>query len=159
MRAFISWTLSYPELRMSSFWRGAFKAQYRILAWIDPLIRAIWRRFGIGNILELRVTRRDGKGERRRLLGLLHAGDGLYLGHPNGDVGWTRDLQAAGRGVLRYPNGVEWAFSATRLVPGEERERAISATGQHPFPGNLMYRLGRSHIRAVGVYFRLEPAA
>jgi hypothetical protein len=144
---------------MSSFWRHAFNVQYRLLAWLDPVIRAIWLRYGIGNILELRVARRDGKEERHRLLGLLHAGDGLYLGHPNGDAGWTRDLQAAGQGVLRYPNGAEWAFSATRLAPGEERERAISATGQHPFPGNLMYRLGRGHIRAVGVFFRLEPAA
>lgn len=144
---------------MSSFWRHVFNVQYRLLAWFDPVIRAVWRRYGIGNVLELRVTRRTGSGERRRLVGLLRAEEGMYLGHPNGDAGWTRDLQAASVGVLRYPNGVEWAFSATRLAPGEERERAIRATGQHPFPGNLMYRLGRSHIRAVGEFFRLEPAA
>ena len=141
---------------MSSFWRRAFNAQYRLLAWFDPQIRSIWRRRGIGNILELRVVRRDGKGERTRLLGLLHAGNGLYLGHPNGDVGWTRDLAAAGGGVLRYHNGVEWHFSAARLPAGEEREQAIRATGQHPFPGNLVYRLGRGHVRKSGVFFRLE---
>jgi hypothetical protein len=144
---------------MSSFWRRAFKVQYRLLAVFDPAIRAVWRRFGIGNILELRVAGRDGKGERARLVGLLHAGDGLYLGHPNGEVGWTRDLQAAGGGVLRYPNGVEWQIAAVRLPTGEERDGAIRATGQHPFPGNLVYRLGRGHVRAVGVFFRLEPAA
>lgn len=143
---------------MSSFWRRAFRAQYRLLAWLDPLIRIVWRRFGIGNTLELRVARRDGRGERSRLLGLLHVDRAMYLGHPNGDVGWTRDLQAAGEGVLRYPNGVEWRFSAARLPTGEERERAIRATGQHPFPGNLFYRLGRRHIRAAGVFFRVEPA-
>ena len=141
---------------MSSFWRRAFNAQYRLLALFDPQIRSIWRRRGIGNILELRVARRDGKGERTRLLGLLHAGGGLYLGHPNGDVGWTRDLAAAGGGVLRYHNGVEWHFSAARLPLGEEREEAIRATGQHPFPGNLVYRLGRGHVRKVGVFFRLD---
>ncbi len=83
----------------------------------------------------------------------------MYIGHPNGEVGWTRDLQATGEGVLSYPNGAEWRFTAARLPMGEERERAIRATGQHPFPGNLVYRLGRSHVRAVGVFFRLEPAA
>jgi hypothetical protein len=144
---------------VDQFWRGAFNVQYRLLAWFDPAIRSVWHRGGIGNILELRVARRDGKGERRRLLGLLHAGKGLYLGHPNGDVGWTRDLEAAGHGVFRYPNGVEWHFSAARLQPGEERDRAIKATGQHPFPGNLVYRLGRGHVRRAGVFFRLTESA
>lgn len=144
---------------MSSFWRRVFKVQYRLLAWLDRPIRAVWRRHGIGNVLELRVARRDGKGERRRLLGLLRAGDGLYLGHPSGHVGWTRDLQACGQAKLRHPNGAEWQFNATRLAHGEERERAIRSTGQHPFPGNLMYRLGRAHVRRRGVFFRLEPAA
>lgn len=143
---------------MSSFWRRAFRVQYRLLAWFDPAIRAVWRRYGIGNIHDVRIARRDGRGERSRLLGLLHASGKLYLGHPNGDAGWTRDLQAAGGGVLRYPNGVEWRFSAARLPVGEERERAIRATSQHPFPGNLVYWLGRRHVRAVGVFFRLEPA-
>jgi hypothetical protein len=141
---------------MSSFWRRAFRVQYRILAWFDPLIRAVWRRWGIGNVLELCVARRDGKGERCRLVGLLHAGEGHYLGHPNGDAGWTRDLQAAREGLLRYPNGAVWRFSAQRLPAGAEREAAIKATGQHPFPGNLVYRLGRRHVRAEGVFFRLE---
>lgn len=141
---------------MSSFWRRVFNVQYRLLAWFDPAIRVVWRRYGIGNILELRVTRRDGRGERRRLVGLLHAGEGLYLGHPNGDAGWTRDLQAAGEGVLRYPNGTDWHFTASRLPVGDERESAIRATGQHPFPGNLVYRLGRGHVRKEGVFFRLE---
>jgi hypothetical protein len=143
---------------MSSFWRHAFNVQYRLLAWLDPAIRAVWRRRGIGNILELRVARRDGKGERFRLLGLLHAGEGTYLGHPNGDAGWTRDLEACGRGTLRYPNGAEWPFTAVRLPVGDERERAIRATGQHPFPGNFTYWLGRSHVRRFGVFFRLESA-
>ena len=141
---------------MSSFWRHVFNVQYRLLAWFDRPIRAVWRRNGIGNILELRVARPTGKGERRRLLGLLHAGKGLYLGHPNGDAGWTRDLLAAGVGVLRYPNGVEWQFRATLVPVGDERESAIRATGQHPFPGNLVYRLGRGHVRKEGVFFRLE---
>jgi len=133
-----------------------FRVQYRVLAWLDRPIRAIWRRYGIGNVLELSVARRDGRAKRSRLLGLLHAGGRTYLGHPSGDVGWTRDLEAAGTGMLRYSNGTQWGFRATRLTVGAERDAAIGATGQHPFPGNLVYRLGRGHVRREGVFFRVE---
>jgi hypothetical protein len=143
---------------MPSFWRAAFRVQYRLLAWLDRPIRAMWRRGGIGNILDLSVARRDGPGERSRLVGLLHADGRSYLGHPDGHSGWTRDLEAAGGGTLRYPNGTEWRFHAKPLDPGDEREAAIKATWQHPFPGNLVYRLGRGHVRRVGVFFRLEAA-
>jgi hypothetical protein len=142
---------------VSRFWHTAFRLQYRILALIDPPVRAVWRRFGIGNTLELRVNRRDGQGVRSRLVGLLRADGNRYLGHPNGEVGWTRDLAAAGRGVLVWPNGGRLRFVARKLEPGDpEREHAIRATGQHPFPGNLTYRLGRRHVRRVGVFFRIE---
>lgn len=144
---------------VSRFWHAAFRLQYRILALIDPLVRAFWQRFGIGNTLELQVWRRDGRGIRSRLVGLLRADGNRYLGHPNGQVGWTRDLEAAGRGVLVWPNGGRLRFVARKLEPGPERERAILSTGQHPFPGNLTYRLGRGHIRRVGVFFRLESEA
>lgn len=134
----------------------AFRAQYRILAWLDPLIRAIWGRVGIGNVVELRVAGRRSGTIRSRMVGILHAGGRSYLGHPNGHVGWTRDLAAAGSGVMVWPNGFEWHFRAEPLPVGEEREQAIRSTGQHPFPGSLVYRLGRRHVRRVGVYFRLE---
>lgn len=140
----------------SRFWHAVFRIQYRILALIDPLVRRFWRRFGIGNVVDLEVDRRHGKGSRSRLVGLLRVGDGRYVGHPNGDVGWTRDLAAAGRGLLHGHDGDTWHFAAEPLVRGEERESVILSTGQHPFPGNLMYRLGRRQVRAVGVFFRLE---
>jgi len=117
----------------------------------------VWRRFGIGNVVELEVRSRRGTGSRRRLVGLLRVGDKRFIGHPNGPVGWTRDLDAAGGGTVRWPEGTDWQFTVTQLPAGDvEREQAILATGQHPFPGNLMYRLGRRHIRVVGVFFRLE---
>ena len=144
---------------MSSFWHHAFAVQYRILALIDPLVRRMWGRFGIGNVVEVRVARRDGKGDRSRLLGLLRVGDRRYLGHPNGDVGWTRDLLAAGGGSYRWSRESSTDFRATRLSDGPEREAAIRATSQHPFPGNLVYRMGRRHVRKVGVFFRLDRAA
>lgn len=140
---------------MSRFWRLALRAQYALLALLDPLIRRWWRRFGIGNVVEVVIPRRSG-GERARLLGLLRAGGGEYLGHPNGHVGWTRDLLAAGRATLVWPGGERRDVQASVLEPGPEREAAIVATNQHPFPGNLVYRLARRHIRAVGVFFRLE---
>lgn len=131
---------------------------YRILALIDPLVRRVWRGVGIGNVVELEVPARGGAVTRRRLIGILHAGEEQFIGHPNGHVGWTRDLEAAGEGLLRWPEGTTLTFRATRLPPGPERERAIRATIQHPFPGNLVYLLGRRQVRAAGVFFRLEAA-
>jgi hypothetical protein len=145
---------------MSRFWRTAYRVQYRLLAWVDPLVRVFWRRFGIGNVIELHVERRDGHGSRARLLGLLRAGGGEYVGHPNGHVGWTRDLEASGRATLVWPRDRLRREVTAEVVPaGDEREQAILSTGQHPFPGNLAYRLGRRHIRAVGVFFRLRDVA
>ena len=142
---------------MPSFWRHAFRLQYRLLAWLDPFIRAFWKRYGLGVTIELAVARRTDGTLRRRLLGLLRAGDHEYVGHPNGDVGWTRDLTAAGRATVTWPNGDDVELAATRLEPGDERTRAIRATTQQPFPGNVIYRLARRHILSTGVYFRLEP--
>lgn len=116
----------------------------------------MWRGGGIGNIVELEVRRRGRSDSRLRMVGVLHANGHSYLGHPNGDVGWTRDLAAAGEGIIHYPNGAALHFAAVPLPPGEERDQAIRSTGQHPFPGNLVYRLGRRQVRRVGVYFRLE---
>ncbi len=129
---------------------------YRILAVIDPVVRAAWRRFGIGNIVELEVTSRREAGSRSRLVGLLRVGEERFIGHPNGDVGWTRDLRSSPEATLRWPEGTAIRYVATPLPSGPERERAIRATGQHPFPGNLVYRLGRRHVRSAGVYFRLD---
>ena len=141
----------------SRFWHAIFRFVYRILALIDPLIRRMWKRGGIGNVVELEVPRRsDPTTSRRRMIGVLHADGRSYVGHPNGAVGWTRDLEAAATGTIHYHEGSAWHFVATPLPNGEERERAIKATSQHPFPGNLVYRLGRRQVRAVGVYFRLS---
>ena len=132
---------------------------YWFLATMDPMIRSVWLNFGIGNVVELRVAKRNGQGSRSRLVGVLRAGGELYLGHPSGHVGWTRDLGAAGGGVLVWPNGDDLHFRVTLLSPSDsQREAAIRATGQHPFPGNLIYRLGRGHVRREGVYFRLDAA-
>ena len=41
---------------VSRFWRTVFRLQYRILALIDPLVRAVQRRFGIGNAIDFEGT-------------------------------------------------------------------------------------------------------
>ena len=79
----------------------------------------------------------------------------LAIGH--GDAEWTKNLEAAGgRLLLTWPGQGSVTFQAVPLAPVPERERAIQATGQHPFPGNLIYGLVRRHVRAAGRYYRLE---
>lgn len=101
--------------------------------------------------------RRSGQ-PRSVLLGELAANGRLYLGHPNGPAEWTRNLDAAGGWLMiaRSP-GAASPWQAILLAAGPERDAVIKATGQHPFPGNLIYRLARGHVQAVGRYYRLEP--
>ena len=149
--------MDLPAPRASAAWQRWLPFQYRLIGLADPLVRAIWRAVGLGNVVELRVAGRRTGQQRRVLLGLLRSGDRWFLGHPNGDVAWTRNLEAAETAelVFRPPLGIP--VRATRLVPGELRDAAIASTGQHVFPGNLVYRLARRHIRAVGAYFLIEP--
>ena len=144
--------------RASRAWTLYLRLQYRLIRLLDPLVRPWWRGYGLGNIVELRVPGRRSGRPRPVLLGLLRDGNRWFLGHPNGDVPWTRNLEAAGAAELSlsWPGAIE--IQATRLPDGELRDRAILATGQHVFPGNVVYRLARSHIRAVGTYFLIEPA-
>ncbi len=147
--------MSLPPARASSGWRRFFPVMYWLIALAEPFVRLAWRA-GYGNFVELRVVGHRTGRQRRILLGLLRDGSRWYLGHPNGDVPWTRNLEAVGTAdlVIRPPRPL--AVRAVRLGDGEERDRAILATSQHPFPGNVVYRLARRHIRAVGVYFRIE---
>lgn len=145
---------------MSRSWSFALRWFYRFLKLIDPLVRLWYEPFGIGNTIELVARgRRSGK-PRRVLLGLLQVEGRLYLGHPNGDIAWTRNLEAAGEGELQVRGMTPVFVQPVRLPPGPEREAVIQATWrQHPFPGNLIYWLARGQIRAVGTFFRLEPPA
>jgi hypothetical protein len=133
---------------------------YGFIKFMDPLIRASWRASGVGlrNVVELRVVGRRSGIYRRVLLTLLEDGDRWFLGQPNGDVQWTQNLEAAGTAEIAFRDAAPMTVRATRLPPGELRDRAIRSTGQHPFPANLVYRLARPHIRAVGVFFAIAPA-
>ena len=145
-----------PAPRFSRFWHRWFPIQYRLIRLLDTFARAWWRGFGLGNVVELQVVGRRTGRSRRVLLGLLRDGDDWFLGHPNGDVAWTRNLEAAGRAALVFRPPTSVAVRATRLEPGALRDRAIASTAQHVFPGNVIYRLARRHILAAGTYFLIE---
>jgi hypothetical protein len=149
--------MGLPVPRESGFWRRYLAIQYRLIRLLDPLVRLQWRAFGLGNVVELRVPGSRTGRPRPVLLGLLRDGEHWFLGHPNGDVAWTRNLEASGGADLVFRPPTWLAVRARRLEPGELRDRAILATSQHVFPGNVVYRLARAHIRAVGVFFSVEP--
>jgi hypothetical protein len=128
-----------------------------MLRWLDPLMRPVRRSVRIGNIVELRVRGRTTGLERVVPVGVLRVADRMYLGHPNGPSAWTRNLEAAGQAILVTCGMPPVTIRPVRLGPSAERDAVILATSQHVFPGNLVYRLARRHIRAVGAYYRLEP--
>jgi hypothetical protein len=148
--------VSLPSPRPSDFWRRYLPIQYRLIRLLDPLVRAWWLAFGLGNVVELRVAGRRTGRVRSVLLGLLRDNGNWYLGHPNGDVAWTRNLEAAGTADLAFRGVPALTIQARRLPAGDLRDRAILATGQHVFPGSLVYRMARRHIRAVGTFFEIE---
>lgn len=138
-------------------WSLGFRALYRLLGLLDPLLRMVWLQSGLGNVIQVTIPGRTSGRPRRTLLGLLSSGGGWYLGHPNGAAQWTRNLDAAGgRLLISWPGQPPVSFRAEPLPPGPERDGAILATDQHPFPGDLIYRLGRRHVLAAGRYYRLE---
>lgn len=138
----------------STFW----PRWYRLLARLDPVIVGLWRRGVLGNTVRVRVVGRRTGLPRIVLLGVLRVGEGRYLGHPDAACAWTRNLDAAGGGVLELPDGRRLRFTAEPLEPGPERDAVIRATfRQHPFPGTLLYWLSRRHIRAQGRFYRLSP--
>ena len=150
--------MGLPAPRASRFWRRALPVMYGFIKLLDPAIRSSWRSSGVGlgNVVELRVAGRRTGRIRRVLLTLLSDGSVWFVGHPNGDVAWTRNLEDAVTADMAFRRGAPVIVRARRLDDGPERDRAILATSQHPFPANVMYRLARRHIRAVGVFFALE---
>lgn len=146
------------EPRRSALWGLVWRAGYLLLRILDPLLRAAWQLGGLGITAMLTVPGRRTRRRRSVLVGLLRVADRWYVGHPNGEVDWTRNLAAAGEATIqpwaRSPVGVR----PVRLLPGSERSEVIRATAeQQPFPASLLYRAARRHVLAVGVYFRLEP--
>ena len=151
--------MTLPAPRASQFWGRYLPAQYRLIHLLDPMVRSWWSSFGLGNVVELRVAGRRSGRVRTVLLGLLRDDGRWFLGHPNGDVEWTRNLEAAVTADLVFHGLPTMTIRATRLPAGELPDRAMLATGHHAFAGNSVYRLARRHVRAVGTYFLVEPAS
>ncbi len=148
---------TYPS-GVSPFWSRSFRALYWFVTRVGPLVRPWVERVGLGNVVELIVP---GRRTGRRivvLLGLLQVGGERYLGHPNGQVNWTRNLDAAGGATLVLTRRRPVEVQVDLLPPGEERDRVVEATwSQHVFPGNVVYWLARRHIFAIGRYYRIRP--
>jgi hypothetical protein len=143
---------------VSHFWSPTLRVIYWTIARLQPLVRPWAQRGELGNVVELiMVGRRTGR-RRVVLLGLLQVDHRWYLGHPNGPVDWTHNLDVAGRANLVMAHQPTIEIEAELLPVGEERRRVIAATWhQHVFPGNVLYWLARRHILAVGRYYRIEP--
>jgi hypothetical protein len=146
----------YPE-GVPRFWGAFWPRWYRALRFADPLLHRWLERGRLGNVVELTVTGRRSGLPRTVLLGLLTVGAEMYLGHPDVACPWTLNLEAAGEGVLHRHGSPGQLVRAERLPPGPERAQVIRRTfRQHPFPGNVLYWLGREHVQRVGVFFRLD---
>ena len=145
--------------RRSAAWSVALRAEYAVLRLLDPLVRWAWFSIGIGITSKLTVRGRRTGRDRSVLVGLLRVEGTWYVGHPNGEVGWTANLLAAGRATIAPRPESSFEVVAAPLEPGPERDTVIVATAeQEPFPGNLVYRAARRHVLSQGRYFRLEPA-
>jgi len=145
--------------RRSLAWTIGFRVMYAILRVLDPLIRWGWFSVGIGITAKLTVRGRRSGRQRGVLVGLLRVDGNWYVGHPNGEVGWTANLRAAGRASIAPRPEKTFEVTAIALEDGPERTAVVLATAeQQPFPGNLVYRAARRHILSQGRYFRLERA-
>lgn len=145
--------------RRSAAWTVALRVLYAVLRLLDPLIRWMWFSVGIGITAKLTVRGRRSGHQRSVLVGLLRVDGAWYVGHPNGEVGWTANLRAAGRARIAPRSEETFEVDAIALEDGPERTAVILATAeQQPFPGNLVYRGARRHILSQGRYFRLQPA-
>jgi F420H(2)-dependent quinone reductase len=146
--------------RRSAAWSLAWRAMYRTVRLLDPLIRS-WMANdlpGLNGVVELRfVGRRTGR-SRRILITLLRHDGQWYVGHPNGEAAWIRNVEASGWVDVEPPGAHGPRFGIHRLGDGPERDAVIRATvQQQPFPANFLYRAAQRHIAAVGVYHRLVP--
>jgi hypothetical protein len=135
-----------------------FPVAYALIRALDPLMRWAWFSVGIGITSRLTVAGRKTGRNRSVLVGLIRVQGAWYVGHPNGEVGWTANLREAGTARIALRPEAPIDVHATPLEFGPERTEVILATGeQQPFPANLLYSGARQHILAVGSYFRLDP--
>ncbi|MGH2382388.1 MAG: hypothetical protein ACRDG7_14380 [Candidatus Limnocylindria bacterium] len=145
--------------RRSTAWSATFHVAYAFIRGIDPLLRWTWFSVGLGVTSRLSVRGRRTGRERSVLVGLIRVDGRWYVGHPNGEVAWTRNLRSRALARVAPRPGAPIDVTAEPLEHGAERDAVIMATAeQQPFPANLLYRAARRHILSEGSYFRLEPS-
>jgi deazaflavin-dependent oxidoreductase (nitroreductase family) len=153
-------TTSALPRRRSAAWSAIWRAAYRFLRLVDPLIRS-WIALGLpglGATVEITTRGRRSGRPRRVLVTLLRVDDRWVVGHPNGTAGWIANAEAAGWVEIEPapPSGSRCAVR--RVGDGPEREAVIRATWrQQPFPANVLYRAAARHVAAMGVYLVLVP--
>ena len=145
-------------LRTTGAWAVWWRISYRLLRLLGRPVMGLALRLGFANIVVLRVAGRHTGRERALPLGLLVVDGGRYVGHPDGDTGWTLNVRAASTVTVESARLPRTDFRPALLPHGLERDAVVRATfRQHPFPGNLIYRLAAAHVASTGVFFRLEP--
>lgn len=145
------------RVRATGPWARWWRGWYRSLRLVEAPLAWLTRRRGFGNLVMVQVVGRRSGQLRELPLGLLTVDGARYLGHPSGDCGWTLNLRAAGWATIERAGRPRARVTAVALEGGPERDAVIRASfQQHPFPGNLLYRLARRHVQASGVFFRLS---
>lgn len=151
--------MSGPIDRGNPAWRLTWRAAYALIRLLDPLIRSYLELGspGFERIVELRIRGRRTGRERGVLVTLLTLDGRAYVGHPNGEASWIRNLEAIGEATILVRGEPPAIVTARTLSPGDERTAVIRATATlQPFPANLLYRAARGHVLRVGHYLRLD---
>jgi deazaflavin-dependent oxidoreductase (nitroreductase family) len=144
--------MNAPIRRQSRVWHAAFSVLLRAVPRRVALLAA--RRTALPYTEIVIVGRRTGVA-RSSVVTLFELDGRWYVGNPNGDAQWARNLAAAGAAVV-LRSTTRTAVAASILQDGPERDRVVRATAHQPPPANLVYRLGRRHVQAAGSYFRLD---
>ena len=111
--------------RRSAAWNVTFRVAYAFIGVIDPLLRWTWFSVGLGITSRLTVRRRKTGRERSVLVGLIRVGGRWYVGHPNGEVAWTRNLASLGSARVAPRPAAPMDVSAAPLCDGAERNAVI----------------------------------
>jgi len=137
----------------SRLWRAVFRL---VFLTPKPVMRLVMRLVPAAPIKEVRIVGRRSGRERRYLLTVLDIGGRWDVGHPNGRSQWIRNLLAAGSAVVVRRNE-QTTVRPVELGDGPDRDAVIRGMSAQPFPAGRVYGRGQRHLKAVGVYLRLEP--
>jgi hypothetical protein len=137
----------------SHVWQSVFRTM--LGAAPQALSRRLGQRWSAFPYVELVVKGRKSGVTCPVIVTLFEMDGRWYVGHPNGRSQWVRNLLTAESAII-VRQRASVVVRPVELDHGVERDRVVARTGRQPFPANLVYRAGRSHVAAVGTYVRLE---